>query len=143
MASKEPFSAAGNWIAFSKSYGTNSLNTAKRSSNSSNVICGRHLTSPEFLHNVSKNAKKIIFRLTIMFFNCMKALGADTTAIRVSSVAPSSSRRASKVAVSSLYQNWEAFQSSVKTSIDSFPSKSSSAWPLSFSNCSCLASRSP
>ena len=40
---------------------------------------------------------------TIRFLSCMKTLGAETRAIRVAAVAPSSSCSANFVAVSSLY----------------------------------------
>lgn len=47
MRSKEPLSSAGSFTGCWKSYCTNSLNTAKRSSNSSKVRCGRQLYSSE------------------------------------------------------------------------------------------------
>jgi hypothetical protein len=53
MRSKDPFSSAGSLRAFSKSYGTNSLNTAKRSSYSSSTMCGLHLYSPDAYLKVS------------------------------------------------------------------------------------------
>jgi hypothetical protein len=57
------------------------------------------------LYHLSLISLHLRSRLTIKFFSWMNALGADTTAILVSSVAPSSNCRASVVAVSSLYQN--------------------------------------
>ena len=102
ILSKLPFSSSGSCMGFSKSNFINSLNTPNRSSYSSNLTLGWHWYSPDDCSSQCYIEHDPPQR-TSRFFSWMKTLGADTTAIRVSSVAPSNSCLASVVAVSSSY----------------------------------------